>query len=241
MSDLPFHNLVVTKANELAQAGHNLTLVEGKTLEYCISTVFKGQIVTAADVFEVDVNTIASLFGIDKTNAYKEVKKMLLDLLTKVVTLEIGDEKLHFQWLSVLRSNEARNGLLIQFNPIVCTMLSPVRLNQGKFTSYSLEDVALFKHRFTLPLYNLLKSNYYEGQKFTTRITLTELREFLHLQEQEYKLYGDLKRQLVACLNEIESKTGLKVQLHERKMGRKVGELVFVGGTKCTSPLERLT
>lgn len=229
MSDAPFHNLVVTKANELARAGHNLTLVEGKTLEYCISTIFKGQTVTADDVFEIDVNIIASLFGIDKTNAYKEVKKMLMELLTKVVTLEIGEEKLHFQWLSVLRSNEAKNGLLIQFNPIVCTMLSPVRLNQGRFTAYSLEDVAFFKHRFTLPLYNLIKSNCYEGNKFTTRIGVTELREFLHLQSTEYKLYGDLKRQLLACLNEIEQETGLKVQLHERKCGRKVGEVVFVG------------
>lgn len=224
-----YNNLIVTKANELAQAGHNLTLVEGKVIEYCISTVFKGQEVTSNDVFEVDVSTLADMFGINRTQAYVEVEKMLLDLLTKVVTLELGEEKLHFQWLSVLRSNEAKNGLLIQFNPVVCTMLSPVRLNKGRFTAYPLEHISMFKHRFTLPLYNLIKSNCYGGEKFTTRIGVTELREFLHLQSTEYKLYGDLKRQLVTCLNEIEQETGLKVQLHERKCGRKVGEVVFVG------------
>jgi plasmid replication initiation protein len=221
-------SLIVTKANELAQAGSNLTLVEAKVVEYCISTIFKGQVVTANDVFEVDVDHLGEVFGMDRSQSKRELRLLLENLLTKVVKIDLVGEKIAFQWLSAVRSNDIGSGLYIQFNPIICNYLNPERLNQGKFTAYPLEHIAQFKYNFSLSLYNLIKSNNYRGAGFSSKLSLEELREFLFLKENEYKLWGDLKRQIMKCLKEIEAKAGLKVKLVERKNGRVVGGIVFV-------------
>jgi len=220
-------SLIVTKANELAQAGSNLTLIEAKVLEYCISTIFKGQVVTANDIFEVEVSHLSELFNMDKSQAKRELTQLLTGLLTKVVKIDLVGEKIAFQWLSAVRSNSIGSGLHIQFNPVICNYLNPSRLNQGKFTTYPLEHIANFKYNFSLVLYNLCKSSHYKGAGFQTTITIGELRELLFLGDSEYALWGDLKRQVLKCLVEIESKTGLKIALLERKAGRMVKQVVF--------------
>ena len=220
-------SLIVTKANELAQAGSNLTLIEAKVLEYCISTIFKGQVITSDDIFEVDVDHLSSLFGMDKSQAKRELSQLLTGLLTKVVKVDLVGQKIAFQWLSAVRSNNLGSGLHIQFNPVICNYLNPSRLSQGKFTTYPLEHIANFKYNFSLVLYNLCKSNHYNGADFQTIIPIAELRELLFLKESEYALWGDLKRQILKCLTEIEVKTGLKVDLLERKTGRCVKQVVF--------------
>jgi plasmid replication initiation protein len=220
-------SLIVTKANELAQAGNNLTLVEAKVLEYCISTIFKGQVVTAENIFEVEVDHLSSLFGMDKSQAKRELTQLLTGLLTKVVKIDLVGQKIAFQWLSAVRTNDLGSGLYIQFNPVICNYLNPSRLSQGKFTTYPLEHIAKFKYNFSLVLYNLCKSNHYKGAGFQTTIPVVELRELLFLKETEYALWGDLKRQILKCLVEIEAKTGLKIILLERKAGRMVKQAVF--------------
>lgn len=220
-------SLIVTKANELAQAGSNLTLVEAKVLEYCISTIFKGQVVTAENIFEVDVIHLSELFSMDKSQAKRELTQLLTGLLTKVVKIDLVGEKITFQWFSAVRSNGLGSGLHIQFNPVICNYLNPARLSQGKFTTYPLEHITNFKHNFSLVLYNLCKSSHYKGAGFQTTLEVTELRELLFLKEGEYALWGDLKRQVLKCLAEIESKTGLKIALLERKAGRMVKQVVF--------------
>lgn len=220
-------SLIVTKANELAQAGNDLTLVEAKVLEYCISTIFKDQVITAKDIFEVDVNHLSGVFNMDKSQAKRELTQLLTGLLTKVVKLDLSGEKVNFQWLSAVRSNGLGSGLHIQFNPVICDYLNPARLSQGKFTTYPLEHIAHFKYNFSLAIYNLCKSNNYKGAGFQTTLTVTEFREFLFLKDSEYALWGDLKRQVVKCLTEIETKTGLKITLEERKVGKRVKQVIF--------------
>ena len=219
---------IVTKANELARAGHNLSLIEQKALEYCISTVFKDQVVTANDIFEVDVNHLAGIFNMDRSQAYREIRTLLSGLLSKLVRLEVGDELIDFQWLSAVRYNSSENGLYIQFNPIICKLLSPARLNQGNFTAYPLEHIVSFKHKFSLPLYNLIKSNNYRGKEFKTIIGVEELRNFLNISDKDYKLFANFKIQLEKNLKEILDNTKLNVKLIPRKTGKKVTGLVFV-------------
>lgn len=220
-------SLVVTKANELAQASTDLTLVEAKVLEYCISTVFKGQVITTDDIFEVDVEHLGNIFNMDRSQAKRELKQVLQGLLTKVVKIEVAGEKIAFQWISVIRSNDVGSGLHIQFNPVICQYLNPARLNQGSFTAYPLEHIAHFKYNFSIALYNLCKSNNYNRVGYSTRLSVEELREFLCLKATEYPLWGDFKRQITKCLLEIEAKTNMKVTMLERKTGKKVTNLVF--------------
>ena len=226
--ELQLQQLIVTKANELAQASSNLTLVESKAIEYCISTIFKDQVVTATDIFEVDVEHLSNIFGLGRSQAYREVRKLMEGLLTKVIRIDFLGQRESFQWLSCVRSNDTKSGVYIQFNHIVCLYLSPERLKKGSFTSYPLEHVRHFKHRFSLPLYNICKSNHYAGAGFRTELSLDSLRELLFIDSKDYTLWANLKVQLSKAIAEIEAKAGFKIKIVERKTGKKVTSIVFL-------------
>jgi plasmid replication initiation protein len=220
--------LIVTKSNNLAQASSNLTLVEAKVMEYCISTIFKGQVVTSEDIFEVDVNHLANLFGIDRSQAYREIRNILLSLRRKNLDIHYEGIEINTSWISAVYMNTFGDGLHIQLSPVVATHLSAALLNKGKFVAYPLVHIARFKHRFSIILYNLCKSNNYKGKEYRTDITVDELRKLFCLEENEFRLWADLKKVLQGCIKEIEAGTKMKIVLYERKTGKKVTRLGFV-------------
>lgn len=219
--------LIVTKPNNLAQAGSNLTLIETKVIEYCISTIFKGQTVTSEDIFEIDVNHLADLFHIDRSQAYREIRNVLLSLRRKNLDIYMEGIEINTSWISAVWMNASNDGLHIQLSPVVATHLSAALLNRGKFVAYPLVHIARFKHRFSIILYNLCKSNNYKGADYRTDITVEDLRKLFCLEDNEFKAWAELKRTLLNCFKEIKEGTGLAIIMYERKTGRKVTKLVF--------------
>lgn len=226
-------HLVITKTNKLAQAGNDLTVLEAKILEYCFANIFKGDSITSHDVFEVDIATMTEYFGLQRGHAYRELKQVFLSLARKQLKIEFADTKIVSSWLSAIRYNDTQGILQIQLSPIVCDHVSIKLLNTEYFTQYHLTEVSGLKYKFSNTLYNYLKSYSYKKDVETkVVISLENLRELFLLDETEYLLYADLKRQLEKCLKEISEKTGLIAKLLERKTGKKVTELVFVVITK---------
>lgn len=221
------NHLIVTKSNNLAQAGSNLTAIEAKVVEYCISTIFKGQLVIAEDIYEVDVNHLADLFHLDRSQAYREIRTILLSLRKKNLDIHINGVEINTSWISAVWMNSANDGLHIQLSPVVAKQLSAEFLSSGMFTTYPLVHIARFKHRFSIILYNLCKSNNYKGQEFKTNITVEELRRIFCLEDTEHKLWADLKKVLLGCFKEIKEGTGLDITMFERKTGKKVTKLVL--------------
>ena len=225
-------HLVITKTNRLAQAGNDLTQIEAKVLEYCFANIFKGDTISAHDVFEVNIEAMTDYFALQRGHAYRELKQVFLQLTKRTLKLEFGDTKIVSAWISAVRYNDIKGVLQIQLSPIVCDHVSTKLLKTEYFTQYHLKEVAGLKYKFSNTLYNFLKSNSF-GKDIETKvaISLENLRELFLLDEGEYSLYADLKRQLEKCLKEIKEKTGLNSKLLERKTGRKVTGVVFVGDT----------
>ena len=221
-------HLLITKTNILAQAGSNLTAIEAKVLEYCFANIFKGDNISAHDVFEVDVAAMATYFDLQRGHAYRELKTVFLQLSKKQLKIEFGDTKILSAWLSAIRYNDVQGVLQLQLSPVVCDHVSAKLLNTEYFTQYHLKEVAGLKYKFSNTLFNYIKSYSFKEGKTRIEISLENLRELFLLDENEMPLYGDLKRHLVKSLEELHGKTKLSVELKERKTGRKVTSIVFI-------------
>lgn len=223
-------HLAITKTNLLAQAGNDLTIIEAKVLEYCFANVFKKDDISAQDVFEVDIVAMSAYFDLTRSNAYRELKQVFLYLTEKTLKMEFGDTKIVSAWISAVRYNDAKGLLRIQLSPIVCDHISFKLLKTEHFTQYHLTEVAGFKHRFSVILFNYFKSISYKTSEKRLELSLENLRELFYLKEDEFNTWGSFKRQLEKNLKEIETKTGLCTRLVERKTGKKVTGIVFVVG-----------
>jgi plasmid replication initiation protein len=226
--ELKQEHLKITKTNLLAHAGSDLTTIEAKILEYCFANVFKKQNITAQDVFEVDIAAMSAYFNLTRSNAYRELKQVFQTLMSKQLKIDWLGTRTQTPWLSALRYNDEQGLLQIQLSPIVCDHISHRLLQTECFTQYHLTDVAGLKHRFSIILFNYFKSISYKTSEKRLEFTLEDLRELFFLEDKEFTTWGIFKRQLEKNCTEIQLKTGLLVELKERKTGKKVTSVVFL-------------
>ena len=221
-------HLVITKTNRLAQAGNDLTTIEAKVLEYCFANIFKGDTVTAHDVFEVDVTTMATYFELQRGHAYRELKQVFLNLAKKTLKLDFGDTKIVSAWISAVRYNDKQGLLQLQLSPIVCDHVSIKLLSTEYFTQYHLKEISVLKYKFSTTLFSYLNSCTFKEGENRIEISVENLRELFLLDDTNMILYGDLKRHLIKSLEEISEKTKLRVTMLERKTGRRVTGVVML-------------
>jgi len=221
-------SLVVSKSNALARAGNNLELIEAKVIEYCLSTLYKDDVVTEDTLFEVDIEVMGEYFGLLPSNAYRELKKVFENILDKKVTFPTlsGEETVITHWITSVIYNDRCNGLKLRFSKDIVPHISKEMLKKN-FTMYKLEDVAGFKCKHSVILYNFWKSYAHDKAKWQTpTISIEDLRKMLYVGEEEYVLWGTFKKMILKSQDEIE-KRGLKVEMIEKKKGRKVEEVMW--------------
>lgn len=221
-------HLVITKTNRLAQAGNDLSVIEAKVIEYCFANVFKEDIISAHDIFEINVDVMADYFNLQRGHAYRELKTVFQSLSRKRLKIDLMGTKVESAWLSAIRYNDAKGLLQIQLSPIVCDHVSFKLLQSEHFTQYHLSEIAGLKYKFSNILFNFISSKSFKEGLTRIEVTLEDLRELFLLSDTEMPLYADLKRHLVKSLEELQTKTKLKAELKERKTGKKVTSVVFI-------------
>lgn len=228
-------SLVVSKSNALARSGNNLELVETQVIEYCLSTLYKEDTPTTETLFEIDVETMGRHFGMDRSQAYRELKKVFENIMTKQLVFPAGKEvgdMIRTTWVSSIHFNDLKNGLKIRFSQDIIPHITANAVRKN-FTSYKLEEVAGFKNKYSTILYNFCKSYNHERENWTTRvISINELRNLLFINENEYVLWGTLKKTILKSLKEITEKGKLKIEIEEKKVGKKVVGLYFRMGNE---------
>jgi len=227
-------SLVVSKSNMLARSGNNLELIETKVIEYCLSTLYKEDRPTNETLFEIDVELMGEHFGILPCNAYRELKKVFENIMDKKLVFPAGvsGDMIMTTWVSGIHYNDVNNGLKIRFSEDVLPHIGADALRKN-FTAYKLEDVANFKNKYSTILYNLCKSYAHDRADWKTeQISLAEFRKLLFISENEYVLWGTLKKTIMKSIKEINENGKLKVELKEKKMGKKVVGLYFIMGAK---------
>lgn len=230
---------IVTKANELIQKSRfSLSLQQQKIVLYLISQI------TPYDedfkLYTFSIGEFCRICGINQTSGknYEDLKAAIKEIADKSiwVTLENGKHTL-VRWIEKPYIDEGSGSIQIRLDNDMRPYLLQLKEN---FTSYELIWTLHFRSKFTVRLYEVVKSIHFaELAGYRRRYDLDELRRMMGAET--YKAYKDFKRRaLVPAVKEINEYSDKQVEIEEIKSGRKVVAIEFTITSKDTCDTLRL-
>ena len=230
---LEVRHKTIRKANELIQKSRfSLTLQQQKILLYLIS-----QITPYDETFkqyEFSIPEFCRICGIQVESGknYKDLKTAIKDIRDKSiwVTMPNGMDSL-LSWIEKARIDSGSGIVQIKLDDDMKPFLLQLKEN---FTQYELIFTLHFKSKYTIRLYELIKSiHFQELQEYKKRYDVDELRRLLDADI--YKEYRNLKqRVLTPSTKEINEYSDKIVTMEEIRQGRKVLAVEFTISSKET-------
>lgn len=226
-------NYLVTKANTLITANYDLSLQEQKLILTLASMVQPTD--EEFKEYEFKIKDFMELLGIETQTKYTEIPKITKELMKKVFEIKEGKDIIQLSWLSSARYKTGEGLVILKFD----SSLKPYMLQLKElYTSYKLENILSLKSKYSLRLFELLKSNEY---KKIWNIELEELKKLLGATEKSYSIYQNVKnRIIIKAQKELKEKTDISFDFEEIKTGRKVTSIKFFikANKKVNAPKE---
>ena len=234
---LELRNKTVVKANELIQKSRfNLSLQQQKMVLYLISQIspydedFK--------LYEFSIPEFCRVCGIDMTSGknYQDLKLAIKEIADKSLWINIDeDEETLLRWIEKPYINKKSGVIKIRLDEDMKPFLLQLKQN---FTQYELIYTLHFKSKYTIRLYELLKSiHFHELETYTRKYSIDELRRILGAET--YTEYRDFKRRVLEpSVKEVNDYSDKAVSYEEIKNGRRVTGVQFTLTTKDV--MERL-
>lgn len=213
-------NYLVTKANTLITSNYDLSLEEQRIILTLASTVQP----TDEDFkpYKFSIKDFIHLLGIEDKRKYTKIPKITKELMQKVLEIKQGDDILQVAWLSSAHYRKGTGTIELEFSP----KLKPFMLGLKEFyTSYRLKNVLELKGKYSIRMYEILKSNEF---KKSAEIEVDELRKILKADTGSYLVYQNFKnRIIVQAQRELQDKTDISFDFDEIKTGKKVTSIKF--------------
>lgn len=220
-SYLNARNKTVTKANELIQKSRfSLSLQQQKIVLYLIS-----QITPYDEDFKLYTFSIAEfcrICGIDETSGknYGDLKAAIKEISDKSIWITLENKKQTLvRWIEKPYIDEGSGSIQIRLDNDLRPYLLQLKAN---FTSYELIWTLHFKSKFTIRLYEVIKSIHFkELEIYKRRYSVDELKKLLD--GEGYREYKAFKRRVLRpAVEEINAYSDKKVEFEEIKASRKV-------------------
>ena len=232
-------NKTVRKSNELIQKSRfNLTLQQQKIILFLIS-----QISPYDDDFKTyhfNIIEFCNICGIDIKGgkSYEELKENIKTIADKSMWITMPDNKnkeILFRWIEEPVIEKYSGVIELKLNRALKPYLIQLREN---FTQYDIVFTLLFKSKYSIRLYELIKSIHFnESEKYTKDFTLNELKSLIGAET--YKTYQDFKRfALNPAIEEINKTSDKIITYTPIKKGRKFDTIRLTIETKET--IERM-
>jgi plasmid replication initiation protein len=198
----------VAKSNDLMQrATFNLTATEQKFIAYIISLIKPED--KELQFYNVKVSDFAQLCGYNPKSVYADFKALIEKIDDKCFWLTLGTGKnevsFRFRWFSEAKYYKTKGVIRVLLNSEIKKYLLDL-ISQGNYTQYDLYNVLGLKSKYSIRLYELLKSYAYKGeilyktQELKTLLGAETYKNFYDFRErvlkrstQEINLYTDLE------------------------------------------------
>lgn len=212
---------LVVKSNDLIRKNRfSLSITEQKIVLYLISKIKP----TDTDLFEYDfdIKEFCEVCGIDYRPNLSQLKTIIKHLRDKSMWITLPDKsETLVAWIEKPFIYPDKGKVKIRLDRDMIPYLLQLKEN---FTKYELIAVLALKSKFSLRLYELLKSYEYMGY---FKITVEKLREMLML-ESEYPKMADFKRYVIdKSLDEINRFTDIEIEYTPIKEGRAITAFEF--------------
>lgn len=210
----------VTKSNNLIMSKYDLSLQEQKLILVLASMIEPND--KDFKIYELSIKSFSELLELKNNDIYKQLDKITDSLLTKRLYIRERGGWTKFNWLSSAKYLNGEGKILMRFDPFLKPYL--IGLNNF-FTTYKLENILSLKSKYTIRIFEILKSNIFKNNM---SIEIEEFKNLIGATKKTYELYGDFKRNiLVKSQNEIKEKTDISFEFEEIKTGRRVTALKF--------------
>lgn len=214
-------DLKVVKNNDLIQkTRYTLSAQEQKVLLYTISKI-KPQDNTQE--FTFNIKALCEICGIEFNGKnYANFKRTIKDLADKSFWITQDGTQILCRWYSKVKLYEKDLTVYLKLDETLIPYLTEIKEN---YTSYILENVLVMKSKYSIRLYEILKSVSNLGE-YT--ITVANLKDKLQCAA-EYEIYNNFKvRVLDTAIEEINKYTDIKVSFTPIRENRKIVALKFI-------------
>ena len=167
-------NNLVAKDNRIIQKSRfSLSILENKAVLYLISKIKPDD--KPNQIYVFNCKEFQALLNWNKDASYQNIKIMLQNLgdMSLWIREEInGREKdILVRWFNIVHLDPGNGNIDISFHEDMFPYLLDLQRHMEEsgyyYTTYKLQNVALMKHRYSIKIYELLKSYQYNNQKWT--------------------------------------------------------------------------
>jgi plasmid replication initiation protein len=206
----------VVQSNKLVEAHYRLNLQEKRFILWLISKINQDD--TELKRYEISVKDFADMMGFNVDTQYKELEKVTEGLLTKVIKIKNEGVLEQLNWLCYARWE--KGFCSVEFHPALKPYLLQLK---EQFTQIGFADLLGLSSSYSVRLLELLAQYENIGNRTTT---ISDIRSWCGINEEEYKLYGHFKSRVInPAKKEINEKTGYTVDYTESKRSRKVDKI----------------
>ncbi len=235
---LTVRHKTVRKANQLIQKSRfSLSLQQQKILIYLISQIsvqdedFK--------IYRFSIPEFCRVCGLSGSGTnYADLKSAIKGIADKSlwVRMESGKETL-LRWIEKARIDERSGEIEIRIDSDMKPYLLQLR---GNYTQYEMIYTLRFKSKYSVRLYELIKSIHFHPQEeYSRRFELEELK--IMLSAEKYKTFQHFKdRVLIPSVNEINQYSDKNIVFSAIRKGRSIAEIEFTITTKDTMTTLRI-
>ncbi|MCB2295788.1 replication initiation protein [Clostridium algoriphilum] len=211
---------IVTKSNKLIVCNYDLSLQEQKIILTLASMVQPQD--TEFKEYEFKIKDFIELLGIKDQSKYTELPKITKELKKKVFEIEEGTDLIQVSWLGGVRYKRKEGILILSLDK----GLKPYMLElKEMYTSYKLSNILSLKSKYSIRIYEILKSNLF---KKCIEIELEELKKMVGANAKYLKVYADFKNKvLLQAQKELNETTDIGFDFEEIKTGRKITSITF--------------
>lgn len=213
----------VAMGNELIQKSrYNLSLLEQKLVLFMVSKITPYDAPGTDYIFSYNEFEEVCNLNKDGGKSKKLVYDMLRDLKTHPLEIRLeGKKKLITSWFNNAVLDDETDTVKIDFSKYLVPYLYDL---QTLYTQFCLENVLAMKCKYSMRLYEYLKSVKNLGYK--RPIALEELKGVMGAET--YATYKDFRvRALEPAVEEINKYTDLEVAYQEKKTGKRITAIEF--------------
>ena len=213
---------LVVKHNEIIRTSrYTLSTTEQKIVIYLISQIKASD--TELKEVSLSIKEFARLAGIDiNGKVYSRIKDQIQTLADKSWWLDLpGEKQVLFRFIDTAMIEKGSGIIKIKLHSSLEPYLIGLREN---FTKYELINVLILKSKYSIRLYEILKSYLWQG---SWDVDIDTLRKMLEIGDKYTEFKEFRRRVLVPAVNEINKYTDLELDYKTIKKGKEVRIIAF--------------
>lgn len=214
-------NQLVVKHNALIQkTRYSLNTQQQKIILYLISKIKPDD--DDLQEYDYDLKDFCRVCGIETHGQnYQNIKESILQLHNKAFWIETEEKDMLVSWIikATIYKNDTR--LRIRLDDDLKPFLLHLR---EQFTAYELQNILVMRSKYSIRLYEYLKSYCSLG---VITISVNELKEILDCVN-EYNRWCDFKRRVLdTALQEINGYTDLQITTEFARQNKSIAKVIF--------------